>query len=224
VQRRDSILLVEDDPTLRETLAYNLTREGYEVKSVGDGQTAIDRVRQALPDIDGLEVCRAIRRDSTTPILVLSARDSELDTVLGLEFGADQYVTKPFELRPLLARIKALLRRATIAETDAIAQGYVHFGGVAFDPSGRRLYRGEQEIPLTLQEYELLNAFVTHAGQVLSRDHLLESIWGYDFSGDSRTVDVHVRWLREKIEDDPGHSRHIVTVRGIGYRFEDGAR
>lgn len=228
-----TVLVVEDEKNLRETLTYNLTREGYKVLGAEDGRAAIEIARRERPDlylldlmlpqIDGFEVCRAIRQESQAPILILTARDSEIDTVLGLELGADEYVTKPFALRPLLARVKALLRRADMngaaapSGSDDIAFG----DGFVLDRSGRRLRHGDQEIPMTMKEYDLLAYLLSHHGQVLSRDFLLEKVWGYDFVGSTRTVDVHIRWLREKIEQDPGDPRRIVTVRGVGYRFED---
>jgi DNA-binding response OmpR family regulator len=223
------VLVVEDEQTLRETLTYNLTREGYRTMAVDDGRAAIDTARRERPDlilldlmlpgVDGFEVCRTIRQEMPTPILILSARDGELDTVLGLELGADEYVAKPFALRPLLARVKALLRRAEMTAPAAHADE-IAFGEVVLDCAGRRLRRGEQEIALTMKEYDLLHLLVSHAGQVLSRDVLLEKVWGYDFVGDSRTVDVHIRWLREKVERDPSAPAHIITVRGVGYRFQ----
>lgn len=224
------VLVVEDDKTLRETLTYNLTREGYRVLSAGDGGSAIDIARSEQPDllvldvmlprVDGFEVCRTLRREMQTPILILTARDSEVDTVLGLELGADDFVTKPFALRPLLARVKALLRRAEMAGTSAPASDEVTFGPFVLDRSGRRLLRDDHETALTMKEYDLLSFLVAHSGQVLSRDFLLERVWGYEFVGSTRTVDVHVRWLREKIEPDASDPRYIVTVRGVGYRFE----
>lgn len=227
------ILVVEDEQTLRETLIYNLTREGYAVLGAADGAVALSMARQEhpdlmlldvmLPQVDGFEVCRTLRREMSMPILMLTARDSELDTVLGLELGADDYVTKPFALRSLMARIKALLRRAEMSSpppAPSTTEARVQFGEFTLDLSGRRLLHGAQEVPLTMKEYDLLHLMVMHEGQVLSRDVLLEKVWGYDFTGDSRTVDVHVRWLRSKIEIDPSGPRYIVTVRGVGYRFE----
>ena len=229
-----TVLVVEDEKNLRETLTYNLMREGYRVLGAEDGRDAIEIARREKPDlylldlmlpqIDGFEVCRTIRQESQAPILILTARDSEIDTVLGLELGADEYVTKPFALRPLLARVKALLRRADMsgATATSTSDDDIVFGdGFMLDRSGRRLRHGEQEIPLTMKEYDLLVYLILHEGQVLSRDFLLEKVWGYDFVGSTRTVDVHIRWLREKVEQDPGDPHRIVTVRGVGYRFEN---
>lgn len=225
------VLVVEDDKTLRETLTYNLTREGYRVLNTGDGRSAIEMARHEQPDlllldlmlpqVDGFEVCRTLRQEMQTPILILTARDSEVDTVLGLEMGADDFVTKPFTLRPLLARVKALLRRSEMTGGPAgPPNDDVAFGSFVLDRAGRRLRKGARDVALTMKEYDLLSYLVAHAGQVLSRDFLLERVWGYEFVGSTRTVDVHIRWLRKKIEQDPDEPRHIITVRGVGYRFE----
>lgn len=225
------VLVVEDDKTLRETLSYNLTREGYRVLNTGDGRSAIEMARHEQPDlllldlmlpqVDGFEVCRTLRQEMQTPILILTARDSEVDTVLGLEMGADDFVTKPFTLRPLLARVKALLRRSEMTGGPAgPANDEVAFGPFVLDRAGRRLLKGARDVALTMKEYDLLSYLVAHAGQVLSRDFLLERVWGYEFVGSTRTVDVHIRWLREKIEQNPGEPHHVITVRGVGYRFE----
>jgi DNA-binding response OmpR family regulator len=227
---KKKVLVIEDEQNLRETLTYNLSREGYVALGAGDGRSAVDLARRErpdlilldlmLPEIDGFEVCRTIRQELTVPIMILTARDSELDMVLGLELGADDYVTKPVALRALMARVKALLRRAEMgSESINATHDEIVFGPFVIDRSGRRLLRDGQEVPLTLKEYDLLLLLVTHEGQVLSRDVLLEKVWGYDYVGDSRTVDVHIRWLREKIESDPSDPQYIVTVRGIGYRF-----
>ena len=227
-----TVLVVEDEQILRETLTYNLAHEGYRVLSAGDGRAALDLARRERPDlivldlmlpgVDGFEVCRVLRQEMPVPILVLTARDSEVDTVLGLELGADEYVTKPFALRPLLARVKALLRRAEMSvAAHPPAAADATFADFVLDRSGRRLRQGTREIPLTMKEYDLLAFLIAHKGHALSRDFLLEKVWGYDFVGNTRTVDVHIRWLREKIEPDPGNPQYIVTVRGVGYRFED---
>jgi len=226
-----TILVVEDEQTLRETLAYNLTREGYRVLDAGDGRTAIDVARRErpdlvlldlmLPEVDGFAVLRTIRQEMQSSILILTARDSEAEIVLGLELGADDYVTKPFVLSALLARVKAVLRRGDRpAGAGPLREHQIAFGDFVLDRAGRRLRQGMREIPLTLKEYDLLELLVTHPGEVLAREVLLEKAWGYDFAGDSRTVAVHIRWLRAKIERDPADPRHITTVRGVGYRFE----
>jgi DNA-binding response OmpR family regulator len=219
------ILLVEDDVTLLETLEYNLVKEGYEVVKATDGQSGLDVARQAKPDLiildlmlpqlDGLSVCRAIRREMDVPIIMLTARTGEVDKIVGLESGADDYVTKPFSLGELLARVRAQLRRA-----PRQAQDQLESGDLMVDLISRRATLGGQELSLRHKEFNLLVELMRNKGVVLSRDLLLTKVWGYDFYGDSRTVDVHVRWLREKIEADPSSPQRIVTVRGIGYRFE----
>jgi DNA-binding response OmpR family regulator len=226
-----TILLVEDDPTLLEAIRYNLGKEGYLVVTAADGMQALEQARQANPDLvildimlprlDGLEVCRTLRRDSSVPILMLTAKSGETDTVLGLEMGADDYLAKPFRLRELLARVKAQLRRAEMPHAGPKpALDRVQFGRISVERDSRRVFREGKEIGLTLKEYDLLEYLRANAGKVISREVLLDKVWGYGFAGDSRTVDVHVRWLREKIEDDPANPRHIRTVRGVGYRLE----
>lgn len=232
------ILVVEDEPTLQETLAYNLEKQGYRVETAGDGRTALDTARRLKPDLivldimlpalDGIEVCKTLRRESfTSPILMLTARDEEIDRVVGLEIGADDYLTKPFSMRELLARIKAQLRRTQVVreeldklKTSAPAQDTLIFGNLAINRTRREVTLDGAVIPLKPQEYELLLFFAEHRGQMLSREFILERVWGWDYIGDSRTVDVHVRWLRQKIEADPANPARIVTVRGGGYRFE----
>jgi DNA-binding response OmpR family regulator len=230
------VLVVEDEPTLLETLEYNLTRQGYEVFTAADGRTALEVARWERPDLlvldimlpglDGLEVCRILRREMSVPILMLTARADEVDKVVGLEVGADDYLTKPFSMRELLARVKALLRRVRLvqqemaAASDQAGTERLTFGDLLIDLNRREvLLRGK---PLALQpkEYELLVFLARNRGIALSRDLILERVWGWDFVGGSRTVDVHVRWLREKIELDPARPTRIVTVRGAGYRFE----
>ncbi len=232
---KEKILIVEDDPAIREALSYNLGREGYEVKAVGDGVAALEAARASAPDVvvldlmlpelDGFDVTRTLRKESNVPILMLTARDDEIDRVLGLELGADDYLTKPFSMRELLARIKAMLRRVRLAKEDAEPQAA---------RAGKRLASGNLEIDLTRheaylngkvlefkpKEYDLLVFLMQNPGQVFSREQLLEQVWGWEFSGGSRTVDVHVRWLRSKIEQDPEQPVRIITVRGVGYRFE----
>jgi len=225
------ILLVEDEPTLLDALRYNLGKEGYQVVTASDGMEALEQAKQINPDLvildimlprlDGLEVCRAIRRDSSVPIIMLTAKDGETDTVLGLELGADDYLAKPFRLRELLARVKAQLRRAEMPLAGPRPTlDRVQFGRISVERDSRRVFRDDSEIGLTLKEYDLLDYLRANAGKVISREILLDKVWGYGFAGDSRTVDVHIRWLREKIEDDPANPRHIKTVRGIGYRLE----
>ncbi|MBC7250391.1 MAG: response regulator transcription factor [Anaerolineae bacterium] len=236
MRARQKILVVEDDRTLLETLEYNLNRQGYQVLTVADGLAALQMARQERPDLivldvmlpgmDGFEVCRILRREITVPILMLTARDEEVDRVVGLELGADDYLTKPFSMRELLARIKALLRRVRLIREELVAEnGVAPAERLTFDDLTIDLARCEvlrEGMPLSLKpkEYDLLVFLARHRGQVLSRDLILERVWGWDYGGGSRTVDVHVRWLREKIEPDPAHPVRIVTVRGVGYRFE----
>src|SRR6266498_1791029 len=196
-----TILLVEDEPTLSETLRYNLEREGYTVLAAGDGVRGLELARREQPDLlildvmlprlDGFSVCRILRQESDMPILMLTARQDEVDRIAGLELGADDYVAKPFSLGALLA-----------------------------DTGSRRAWSEGAELTLAQKEFDLLTCLIRNRGMALSRDVLLERVWGYDFLGDSRTVDVHIRWLREKVEQDPGRPTYIQTVRGVGYRFE----
>jgi DNA-binding response OmpR family regulator len=234
----ETILVVEDEPALRDTLSYNLKKDGFTVEAVGDGRTALDSARALkpdliildlmLPEIDGFEVCRILRREMTTPILMLTARDDEIDRVVGLEVGADDYLTKPFSMRELMARVKAQLRRSRLLreelgrsiESQPSAQEKLNFRNLVINLTRREVTLNDEPLQLKPQEYELLLFFAEHKGQMLSREFVLERVWGWDFIGDSRTVDVHVRWLRQKIEEDAGEPKRIVTVRGGGYRFE----
>ena len=226
-----TILLVDDEPTLIEALSYNLTKEGYRVVTALDGVEALEQANTCNPDLvildlmlprmDGLEVCRAVRRESTVPIIILTAKDSEVDTVLGLELGADDYLVKPFRLRELLARVKAHLRRAEMPQVRSTPSlDRVQFGRVTVERDSRKVFRDGNEVVLTLKEYDLLDYLLSNAGKVMSREVLLDKVWGYEYAGDSRTVDVHIRWLREKVEVEPATPQHIKTVRGIGYRLE----
>jgi len=227
----DSILVVEDDTTLASALRYNLERSGYTCLLAGDGARALElnaRERPALvvldlmlPGIDGFEVCRRIRGDSTVPIIMLTARVEEVDRVVGLEVGADDYVIKPFSMRELMARVHAALRRAQMRPDEHELRS-IEFGDLQIDPARREVRRRGELLALKPKEYELLLFFARNPRRVFSRDQLLEHVWGYDFGGGSRTVDVHVHWLREKIEDDPARPVHLRTSRGAGYIF-DGA-
>jgi DNA-binding response OmpR family regulator len=220
------ILLVDDEPTLLDTLAFNLRSSGYHVVTAADGAAALEQARETspdliildlmLPEIDGMTVCRSLRAVSDTPILVLTARTGELDKIIGLESGADDYMTKPFSLGELQARIRALLRRA--GPRTQVEE--IRSGNLSLQLVSRRAFLDHEELNLSPKEFALLAELMRHQGAVLSRDLLLTRVWGYDYYGDSRTVDVHVRWLREKIEVDPSNPQRIVTVRGIGYRFE----
>ncbi len=226
------ILIVEDEPALQETLSYNLQREGYQVSVEGDGSRALELAREMQPDLvildvmlpgmDGFEITRLLRAEMRVPIIMLTARDDEIDRVLGLEIGADDYMTKPFSMRELLARVKAQLRRIRMEREEAAkpAEAKLKFGDLSIYPERREARLGEKSIPLKPKEFDLLLYLAQNPRRVLSRDHLLEHVWGWNFSGGSRTVDVHIRWLREKIEADPSRPQRIITVRGAGYRFE----
>jgi DNA-binding response OmpR family regulator len=230
------ILVVEDDLTLLETLEYNLAGEGYDTVSAADGLTALDVAREQEPDLivldimlpglDGFEVCRILRREMTVPILMLTARADEVDRVVGLEMGADDYLTKPFSMREFLARVKALLRRVRLIHEELAAEDTTSeteqlvFDELVIDLDRHEIVFGDVPLRLKPKEYDLLVFLARHSGMALSRDLILERVWGWDYAGGSRTVDVHVRWLREKIEADPANPERIVTVRGVGYCFE----
>ncbi|MBD1379837.1 response regulator YycF [Metabacillus arenae] len=222
------ILVVDDEKPIADILEFNLKKEGYEVHCAYDGNEAIDMVDEIKPDLilldimlpnrDGMEVCREIRKTYDIPIIMLTAKDSEIDKVLGLELGADDYVTKPFSTRELLARVKANLRRQ---QTQGIEEpsdtNEIHIGSLVIHPDAYVVSKRGETIELTHREFELLHYLAKHIGQVMTREHLLQTVWGYDYFGDVRTVDVTVRRLREKIEDNPSHPTWIVTRRGVGY-------
>ncbi len=222
-----TILVVDDEPTLRETLAEALDADGFRVVTAADGSEALLQFREhhpdlvvldlMLPELSGVEVCRILRRESGVPILMLTARSSEIDKVLGLELGADDYVTKPFSLRELTARIRALLRRTDQPVVEGPAT--VTLGDLTVDLAGHRLLRGGAPVPLKPKVFELLAFLLLHPGQVFSREQLLEHVWGYDYAGETRTVDVHVHWLRTAIEPEPAAPSLVQTVRGVGYVF-----
>jgi DNA-binding response OmpR family regulator len=226
-----TILLIEDDATLAETLRYNLEREGYSVLSAADGIQGLELARRECPDLlildvmlprlDGFSVCRILRQESDIPVVMLTARQDEVDRIAGLELGADDYVSKPFSLGELLARVRAILRRTERrAPMQPTNREMLEAGEIRIDAKSRRAWRSNDELNLPQKEFDLLTCLLRNRGIALSRDLLLERVWGFDFLGDSRTVDVHIRWLREKIETDPAHPRYIQTVRGVGYRFE----
>ena len=272
-----TLLVVDDEAILRETLEYNLLRDGYRVVTAADGREALVRFAAErpdlvvldvmLPELSGLDVCRAIRRESDVPILMLTAKDSELDKVVGLEVGADDYLTKPFSLRELQARIRALLRRADLPSTHGVrpaaplgagppappidastaaGAGYPagtpgvavpagipepareppeeRFDGVVVDLAGHRVLRNGVELAVTAKAFDLLAFLMRHAGQVFTREQLLDQVWGYDYAGETRTVDVHVHQLRSLVEEDSGEPRFLHTVRGVGYVFRRPAR
>jgi len=221
------ILIVEDDRTLLNVLKYNLTKEGYSVVTAVDGVEALEVARRDKPDfiildimlpkMSGFEVCRILRKEMTVPILMLTAKTEEIDKVVGLEIGADDYMTKPFSMRELLARIRAMLRRV---EMQVPTTGTLKLGDIEIDISRHTITKGGNILSLTPKEFDLLAFLAKNKGLVFSRDQLLEKIWGYDYPGDTRTVDVHIRWLREKLEDNPAKPKRLVTVRGVGYKLE----
>jgi DNA-binding response OmpR family regulator len=221
------ILVVDDEPLITESLEYSLKEEGFEVVIAHDGPQALEAVRREnldlivldimLPGMDGWETCRRLRQESTVPIIMLTARGQEIDRVLGLEIGADDYLAKPFSFRELLARMRAIFRRVAFQEAPKSAQ--IRIGDVRLDLGAHKAHKKDQELTLTQKEYDLLHALMSRAGQVVTRADLLDQVWGVEWLGDTRTLDVHIRWLREKIEDDAGRPHYVQTVRGVGYRF-----
>ncbi len=219
------VLIVEDESVLLDLLTRHLESEGYIVVTASRGDDGLEIARRETPDIcvldvmlpglDGLSLCRILRRESDVPIILLTARAGEVDRVIGLDNGADDYVVKPFSLPELTARIRAALRR-----TPKRMDNQLQVGDIRLDVAARRAYRGDKELKLSHKEFELLATLIRNKGAVLSREFLISQVWGYDFDGDMRTVDVHVRWLREKIEEDPSNPRHLQTVRGVGYRID----
>jgi DNA-binding response OmpR family regulator len=228
-----TVVVVEDEENLLEALKYNLEREGYVVRTAADGETGLELARSLKPDLvildlmlpkmDGIEVCRILRNESHIPILILTAKGEEVDRVVGLEMGADDYVVKPFSMRELLARVKATLRRSQIvsAETHPGSAGEtLRSGDLEVDISSHTVRLAGTPLEMKPREFDLLALLVRNRGIVMTRDKILDALWGHDYIGDARTVDVHVRWLRNKIERDPANPERIVTIRTIGYRFE----
>lgn len=233
-----TILVVEDDRSLQETLVYNLKRLEYTVEAVSDGQAAVEAARRLFPDLDlilldlmlpkmdGFDVCKTLRREMNVTILMLTARDDEIDRVLGLEIGADDYISKPFSMRELMARVKAHLRRERLIreEVDQDTTTKTHqlmtFKNLTIDLTRHEVILDGKPVPLKPKELDLLIYLARHQGKALSRETLLENVWDWEYMGNTRTVDVHIRWLREKIEQDPANPTRIITVRGSGYRFE----
>jgi two-component system OmpR family response regulator len=227
----EKVLIVEDDANLLETLKYNLRKEGYDVFTAGDGEEAVAAARREKPDLlildimlprmNGFEVCRILRQEMIAPILMLTARADETDKIVGLEIGADDYMTKPFSMRELLARVRAMLRRTKMTEAlPAAGPVSLKIGDLAVDAARHLASLAGAVLELSPKEFDLLAFLAKNRGLVFSREQLLEKVWGYDYAGDSRTVDVHIRWLRQKIEADPAHPRYLVTVRGTGYKLE----
>ncbi len=224
------ILVIDDETNLRHTLGYALRQEGYDVVSAGDGEDGIALFASAAPDLvildvmlptmDGFEVCRRIRRTSNVPVLMLTARDTELDKVVGLEIGADDYLVKPFSMRELVARVRAMLRRSAQVP-DAASPPVIERGGLRIDVLKHRVIRDGKEITLRPKEFELLVALARSPGQVFTREQLLNTVWGFHYAGDTRTVDTHVKNLREQLGEDADAPRWIETLRGVGYRFRE---
>ncbi len=223
-----TILVVDDEPTLVATLKYNLERESFRVLEAADGEAALEAARTGRPDLivldlmlpglSGLEVCRILRKETRVPIIMLTAKDAEVDKIVGLETGADDYVTKPFGMPELMARVRAMLRRAEPGADEA--SDVLESGDLRVDLTRREVQRGGSPLRLKPRELDLLICFMRRRGRAFSREELLKQVWGYEFADDTRTVDVHVRWLRQKIEPDPAHPSRLITVRGVGYRFE----
>ncbi|GEL06143.1 response regulator YycF [Rummeliibacillus stabekisii] len=225
-----TILVVDDEKPIADILQFNLIKEGYKVVCAYDGDEALKKVEEIKPDLmlldimlpkrDGMEVCREVRKKYDLPIIMLTAKDSEIDKVLGLELGADDYVTKPFSTRELIARVKANMRRhqtVAVAEETVEENNDIVVGSLVIQPDAYLVLKRDEAIELTHREFELLHYLAKHIGQVMTREHLLQTVWGYDYFGDVRTVDVTIRRLREKIEDNPSHPAWIVTRRGVGY-------
>lgn len=225
------ILVVEDEETLLHNLTDKLRAEGFTVVTANEGESGLQKIRAEVPDLiildimlpglDGLSICRMVRHDANTshiPIIMLTARGTEVDKIVGLESGADDYIVKPFGLGEFLARVRAVLRR--IEGRPVVQQDELQSEDLRVNLTGRRVFKGEEEIKLSNKEFDLLAELMRNRSAVLSRDLILTKVWGYDYFVDKRTVDVHIRWLREKIEDDPSNPKRIVTVRGVGYRFE----
>ncbi len=225
----NKVLVVEDDANLLETIKYNLHKEGYGAVTASDGEQALEVARKEKPDLvvldimlpklDGFEVCRILRKEMTVPILMLTAKADETDKIVGLEIGADDYMTKPFSMRELLARVRAMLRRAKLSSKSEEATS-INIGNLAIDIARHHASLSGQALELSPKEFDLLVFLASNKGLVFSREQLLEKVWGYDFDGDTRTVDVHVRWLRQKIEADSARPRYLLTVRGTGYKLE----
>jgi two-component system OmpR family response regulator len=230
------VLIVEDDQTLLGVLKYNLAKENYNVVTATDGIQALEIAQNENPDLivldimlpklDGFEVCRILRKEIIVPILILTAKTEEIDKVVGLELGADDYMTKPFSMREFLARIKAMLRRVEMMKQEATSNKEtspptIKVGELKVDLARHQVSLKGCVLDLRPKEFDLLAFLIRNRGRVFSRDYILEKAWGYGYPGDSRTVDVHIRWLRQKIEVDPAHPKHLLTVRGVGYRFEE---
>lgn len=229
---KETIYVVEDEINIQKLIQYNLVSAGYQVIAFGTGEALLEKSKESVPDlflldimlpgIDGLEVCRRLKQNpktAYTPIIMLTAKSEEFDKVLGLELGADDYITKPFSVRELVARVKAVLRRS--CRENGTEPDIIQHGNIIIDQARREVYKNDRLIEMPLKEFELLKTLILNKGNVLTRDVLLEKIWGFDYYGETRTVDVHIRYLRQKIEEDPNNPVLIETVRGVGYRFSD---
>ncbi len=225
------ILVVEDDPNLLAALKYNLVKDGYDVVTAVDGVQALEIARGEnpeliildvmLPKLSGFEVCRILRTERTVPILMLTAKTEEVDKIVGLEIGADDYMTKPFSMRELMARLRAMFRRVDMAKPPPESgREPLSIGNLEIDTGRHRAFFKGSPLELTPKEFDLLSFLARNKGFVFSREQLLEKVWGYDYAGNTRTVDVHIRWLRQKIETDPAHPSYLLTVRGAGYKWE----
>ena len=227
--RQPSVLVIEDEETLREALKYNLSNQGYEVSVTPEGNEGLALARELKPDLvildvmlpglDGFQICRILREESSVPILMLTAKAEEIDRVLGLELGADDYVVKPFSMRELLARVRGMLRRSK-RPAEQPAREIIASGDLELDPNSHAVRRAGVPLGLKPREYALLSLMMTNSGKAYTRHEILDRVWGQDYIGDTRTVDVHIRWLREKIEPDPGNPERLITIRGVGYRFQ----
>jgi DNA-binding response OmpR family regulator len=227
----DKILIVEDDANLLETIKYNLRKEGYDIVAASDGEQALEVARKEkpnllildimLPKLNGFEVCRILRKEMTVPILMLTAKADETDKIVGLEIGADDYMTKPFSMRELMARVRAMLRRVKMTVPPLLERPVpIKINGLEVDIARHQASLAATALELSPKEFDLLAFLASNKGLVFSREQLLEKVWGYDYAGDTRTVDVHIRWLRQKIEADPGQPEYLITVRGTGYKLE----
>ncbi len=231
----EKILVVEDEQNILEAIKYSMNAEGFEVYGAEDGEKGLEMAREISPDLvildvmlpklDGFEVCRILRRDMDIPVFMLTAKAEEIDRVVGLEIGADDYITKPFSMRELLARVRNALRRSSRSgpgrDNSSSGNTVIQVGNLKIDLTGHIALVSEKLIDLKPREFDLLAMLASSRGRVFTREQILERLWGHDYIGDSRTVDVHVRWIREKIEEDPSTPKKIVTIRGVGYRFDD---
>ena len=231
----EKILVVEDEKNILEAIKYSMNTEGFEVYGAEDGETGLEMAREILPELvildvmlpklDGFEVCRILRREMDIPVFMLTAKVEEIDRVVGLEIGADDYITKPFSMRELIARARNVLRRSSKSGLgrDNLSSGkdVIQVGNLKIDLTGHIVSISEKLIDLKPREFDLLVMLASSRGRVFTREQILERLWGHDYIGDRRTVDVHIRWIREKIEEDPSTPKKIVTIRGVGYRFDD---